>query len=141
MDALHVVARFEGCRYGEDTGVVGVAQGIIQVFHLVGLVAHETVRTLPDHAQTLLYGLFEAAADGHDLAYALHARTQLARNFLELGKVPAGYLADHIVEGRLEECRGILSDGVLKLEQAIAQTEFGGDEGQGIAGRLGRQGR
>ena len=114
-------------------------QQVVQVLRLDGLVADETVGALADHAQTLLHRFFEGAADGHHLADALHARADLAGHALELVEVPARNLADHVVQRRLEERRRRLGDGVLELVEAVAQTDLGGDEGEGIARGLGGQ--
>ena len=58
---------------------------------------------------------------------------------MELAEVPARYLADDIVEGRLEECRGLAGDGVLQVEETVAKSELGGHEGQGITGGFRRE--
>ena len=55
---------------------------------------------------------------------------------MELREVPAGNLADHVVEGRFEEGRGGLGDGVLEFEEPVAHAQLGGHESQGIAGGL-----
>ena len=58
----------------------------------------------------------------------------------ELREVPARNLADYVVKRRLEKGRSGLGHGVLEVEQAVAQTEFGGHEGKRIARRLGGEG-
>ena len=60
---------------------------------------------------------------------------------MELAEVPAGDLANDIVESRLEESRRIFCHRILQLEQAIAETEFRCNESQRIAGGFGGQGR
>ena len=135
------VAGLEGRGYREYSGVGRVLERKIEVLGPVGLVAHESVRSLAYHPEAFLYGLLEVAAYRHHFAHALHARAYLAGHALEFGEIPAGYLADHVVEGRLEEGGGGLGHGVLELEQAVAEAELGGDEGEGIAGRLGCQRR
>ena len=59
----------------------------------------------------------------------------------ELAEVPAGDFDDHVVQRRLEEGRGGLGDLVLEFGQGIAQGQFGGDLGDGVAGGLTGQGR
>jgi len=86
------------------------------------MVVHKAVHALTNHTQTLLDGLFEGAADGHDLAHALHAGTQFVVDAVELGEVPTRNLADDVIEGGLEEGAGGLGNGVLELEQSITQS-------------------
>ena len=120
----------------EDAVVGRLPEGLVNVLYRYFLIACEAVRSLADHSQTLLQGLLEGASDGHDLTDALHAAADLAGDSVELGEVPAGNLADYVVQGGLEECRSGLGDGVLQLEQAVAQAELCGHEGQGITGRF-----
>ena len=110
----------KGLGNDEDAVVGRLPQGLVDVLYRYFLIACEAVRSLADHSQTLLQGLLEGASDGHDLADALHAAADLAGDSVELGEVPAGNLADHVVQGGLEECRSGLGDGVLQLEQAVA---------------------
>ena len=60
---------------------------------------------------------------------------------MELAEVPAGYLADDIVQGRLKEGRCGLGDSVLQVEQPVAQAQFGRHESQRIARGLGSESR
>ena len=53
---------------------------------------------------------------------------------MELAEIPSRNLADHIVEGRFEECRGHFGHRVAQVEQSEAEAELGGHECQGIAG-------
>ena len=142
VNAVDVVVRqVHRLRDDEDALVGGLAEGLVDIGNAKFLVLHETVHTLPYHSKTFLYGFLEVAADGHHLAHGLHRRAQFLVNAVELGEVPAGYLADHIVEGGLEEGRGGLGDGVLQFEQPVAHSQLGGHESQGIARGLAGQSR
>ena len=141
VDALHAVARFEGRRNGEDARVGGMRQGPVEVFHLVGFVADEAVGALPDHPEAFLDGFFEGAADGHHLADAFHAGSDLPRDALEFGQVPAGNLAHHVVQRGFEKGGGRLCDRILQFEKSVAQAEFGRHESQRITGRFRGKGR
>ena len=94
------------------------------------------MHALTDHAESFLQGFLEGAADGHHLAHRLHRRAKLALHTVELGEVPAGYFYHHVVEGRLEEGTRGLRHRVLQFEEAVAQSQLGGDECQGIARSL-----
>ena len=139
--AFHGVAGGHCLGYGEDALVIRLAQGQLYVVHLQLLVAYEAVGALAYHPEALLYGLLETAAYGHHLSHRLHRGAELAGHAVELAQVPARDLADHIVQGRLEEGRSGLGHGVVQVEEAVAQAELGGHEGQRIAGGLGCQGR
>ena len=99
------------------------------------------MHALAYHAQAFLDGFLEGAANGHNLAYRFHRRAYGAVDTVEFAEVPARYLHHYIVKGRLEEGRGFFGYGVLEVEQAIAQTQFGGHECQRIAGGFRCQGR
>ena len=60
---------------------------------------------------------------------------------MELGEVPTRNLNDHIVEGWLEESAGGLRHRVLQVEEAVAKTQFGSNESQGIARGFAGEGR
>lgn len=61
------ITLLERLGYGIYTLVGRVLQLVVYI-HLDGLVAHETMLALPNHAQALLYRLLECAAYGHHLA-------------------------------------------------------------------------
>ena len=122
------------------TVVCRLPKGSLYVRYLQFLVANESMGPLADHPESLLDGLFEAAADGHDLSDRFHGGADLARYSMELAQVPARNLADNIVKSRLEESRGGLGDGVLEVEESVAKSEFGRHECQRITGCLGCQG-
>jgi hypothetical protein len=79
------------------------------------------------HAQRLLEGLLQGAADGHDLAHGLHGGADLLGHGLELAQVPAGHLGHDVVEGRLEARLRLLRDGVLDLREGDAEAELRGE--------------
>ena len=114
------VAVGQGLGYDKDAVVGGLAEGLVDVLYWDLLVAGEAVGSLSDHSQTLLQGFLEGAADSHYLTDALHAAADLTGHAVELGEVPAGNLADHVVQCGLEEGRSSLGNGVLQLEQAVA---------------------
>ena len=130
---VYGVAGAEGLRDDEDALVRRLAQRFVYIRNHEFLVLHEAVHALPYHAQALLDGFLEGTADGHDLAHGLHRGAQLLVHAVELAEVPARYLAHHVVQRGLEEGRGGTGDGVLQVEQAVAQAQLGGHEGQRIA--------
>ncbi len=97
------IAGLHGLADDEDALVGWFVQCLVDVGHLQNLVLQEAVHALSNHAQTLLDGLFEGAADGHDLTYRLHARTEFTVHTLELTEVPTRNLADDVVQCRLKE--------------------------------------
>ena len=125
----------------EDAFVGWLAQGGIYVVNLQFLVLHETVHALSNHTQAFLDNFLKGAADGHYFADGFHRRTQFAVNATEFAEVPAGEFADHVVEGRFEESAGCLRHGVLQVEEAVAQSQLSGHEGEGIARGFGCEGR
>ena len=141
MYALHIVALLHGLGYNEDAFVGRFGQSTVDILDFHVVVAHEAVHPLPYHSETLLNDLLKSAADGHYLAYGFHRRADFTAHTMELSEVPAGNLADDIVERRLEESRSLACHGVLEVKQAVAEAELGGHECQRIAGGLGCQGR
>ena len=137
VDLIYRVAGAHSLGDHEDALVGRLPESLLQVGDLKLLVAHEAVRPLADHPEALLDGLLETAPDGHHLAHGLHRRTDLAGDTVELAEIPARNLADNVVKRRLEEGRSGLGHGFLEVEQAVAETEFGGHEGERIAGGLG----
>ena len=121
----------------EDTLVGRLAQCCIYVGYLQFLVLHEAMHALANHSESLLQSLLEIASDGHHLSYRLHARAKLLVYTTELGKIPTWNLADHVVEGRLEECAGGACNGILQLKQSIAHSQLCSHESKRIACSLG----
>ena len=140
MDLVDSVTGAHCLGNNEYTVVCRLPQGSLNVRHLQFLVSYEAMGSLADHPESLLDGLLEAAADGHDLSDRFHGGADLARDSMELAQVPARYLADNIVKRRFKESRGGLGDGVLQVEESVAESEFGGHECQRITGSLGCQG-
>ena len=141
MNLVDCITGLHGLADDKHALVGRLAQGFVDVGNLQDLVLQETVHALSDHTQALLDGFLEGTADGHNLADRLHGRTQFAVNALELAQIPAGNLADNIVECRLEEGRSGLGYRVLEFEQTVTQTQLGSHESQRIAGSLGGQRR
>jgi len=141
MNLVDGIALMHGLGDHEHALVGGFTERGIDVVDLQLLVFHKTVHALSDHAQTLLDGLFKVATDGHYLSDALHAGAKLLVHAAEFGEIPARNLANHIVEGRLEECRRGLGDRVFQLEQSVTHTQLGSHESQRIPRGLGGKGR
>ena len=78
---------------------------------------------LLERTQGLLEGLLEAAAYGHRLAYALHARGELLAGTLELLEGEARHLHDAVVDGGLEAGRRGSGDVVGHLVEGVAHGE------------------
>src|SRR5262249_53388964 len=89
-----------------------------------------------EHAQGLLDDLGEGAADGHDLADALHLAADAQVGAAELAQVPAGDLDHQVVERRLEEGGGAAGGGVGDVRRRVAGGGGGGDVGERVAGGL-----
>ena len=132
MDMVDAIALAHGLGDNKDALVGGFVQGRVDVGNFQFLVLYETMHPLPYHAQSLLQGLLECAADGHDLSDGLHRRTQFAVNATELAQVPTWNLAYNVVERRLEESRSLFCHGVLQVEEPIAKSQFCCDKGQWI---------
>ena len=139
VDAVYGPTKHHGLGYVEDTGVGGIGEGVGQVLHFVGLVAHEAVGPLAYHPEALLDGLLEGEAYGHHLADRLHACADLAGHSVELAEIPTRDLAHDILHVRLVEC-ALGAACILDLGQFIAETYLGGDECEGITCGLGGQG-
>ena len=138
---VYGVAGTEGFRDDENTFIGRLAQGLVYVENDEFLVLYKAVHALAYHTQAFLNGFLEGAADGHDLAHGLHRRTQFLVYAVKLAEVPARYLAHHVVQRGLEEGRGSLGNGVLQVEQSVAQAQLGGHKCQRIAGSFRRQSR
>ena len=116
-------------------------QGIGYIGHMLCLIIHKSVHALANHTQALLDRLLEGTTDGHYLTHTLHTGTQLVVHAVELGKVPTGNLAYHIVKSGFEEGAGGFGDRVLQLEQTIPQAQLGSHKCQRIASSLAGQSR
>ncbi len=141
MDAVDCVALLESLGDNKHTFVGRFGEGLVDVIDFQLAVLHKSVHPLANHAQSLLDDLLESAAYGHHFADRFHRRADFAAHTVEFPKIPAGNLADDVVERRLEEGRCLAGHGVLEVEQPVAKAELGGHECQGITGRLRREGR
>ena len=141
VDPVHGIAFPEGLLNRKQPVFRRFREGFVQVFDIGdGIVAGEAGEALPDHPDAFLDGLLEGPADGHYLAHRLHARADVVVHPVELAEIPAGQLADDVVEGRLEERARRTGHAVFQLEEPVAQRQLGGDEGERIARRLGGEG-
>mmetsp|Transcript_16240 Transcript_16240/g.51018 ORF Transcript_16240/g.51018 Transcript_16240/m.51018 type:complete len:312 (-) Transcript_16240:2200-3135(-) len=93
----------------------------------------EASATLVHHAKSLLNRLLECPAYGHDLAYALHARSDCRVHGGELPQVPTGNLGNDVVQGGLETCSSAEGHAVPEFHEIIAQRQLRGHVGQGVA--------
>mmetsp|Transcript_26885 Transcript_26885/g.61267 ORF Transcript_26885/g.61267 Transcript_26885/m.61267 type:complete len:685 (+) Transcript_26885:1043-3097(+) len=100
----------------------------------------EACASLIHHAQRLLDGLLEVAADGHDLADTLHRGADGLVHRRELAQVPPRHLGNNVVEGRLEASSGAKRDTVAQLHEVVAQGELRGHVRQRVTGGLRGQG-
>src|SRR4030042_2557434 len=116
--------------------VGGFGQFLFDVAEFQVTVAHKTVHTLTDHAQSLLYGLFKSSANGHNFSHAFHTASDLFGYPYEFVEVPARNFADDIVKSRFKKGRGGFGYGIFYFVQTISDAEFGGDKSQRITGSL-----
>ena len=98
------VSFFQSLCNSKDAQVGRIGQSIVKVVELGVVVAYEAVHTLSYHTQTLLDHLLEGTSDGHDFTHRLHGRSNVTTNASELGEVPTGYLADHVVKTGSNVC-------------------------------------
>ena len=138
LDAFHGIAFFQRLGDSEDTQVCGVGQLVVEVFEAGVVVAHEAVHALANHAQAFLYHFLERASDGHNLAHGLHGGTNQAADAGKLGQVPAGNLANHVVQAWCH-VGGTGGAHLANLVEGVAEGYLGGNEGQGVARSLGCQ--
>ena len=104
---------------------------------LVVLVKAESEALDVHRADDLLEGLLKGAADGHGLANGLHLGGEGLVGLGELLEGPARHLGDDVVDGGLEAGARRARDVVAEFVERVADGEFGGDLGDGEAGRLG----
>ena len=110
MYLVNGVTFVHGFRDDKHAFVSRLAEGSVNVGYLQLLVFHKSMHALANHTQSLLDSLFKVASYRHYLAHGLHRRAQFFVNAAELREIPAWNLANHIVEGGLEECTGGLGD-------------------------------
>ena len=113
-------------------------QFVIQIieFHIV--IAYKAMHALAYHTQTFLDNFLERAADRHDFAHRLHARTDFARHTRKLSQVPTGNFTNQVIQLR-SLVSGIRSTHFADLVERIAQCNLGGNESERITGGFGRQ--
>ncbi len=140
VKALHVHARLERFKQGEEPVVVLLRQPLFQgqVGQRRGV---EAVESDLRAAHGLHERRLEVRGDRHDLARRLHLRAQgpaAARKFVER---PFRQLHHHVVERRLEARAGFAGDVVGDLVEGVAERDARADLGDGIARGLGGQRR
>ncbi len=142
VDLLHGDAGFQGLEHREKPVVVHPPEplpdgGVVSGIRLAVQSIHADL-SAPDGLQQRH---LEAGGDGHHLAGGLHLGAQGPGGVGELVKGPLGHLHHDVVQGGLEAGAGLAGDVVLDLVQGIAQSDLGGDLGDGVACGLGGQGR
>ena len=96
---------------------------------------------LLEPAESLVQGRPECPVDRHHLAGRLHLAAQGPVRGRELVEREARQLDDHVIESRLERGHGRAGDHVRDVGQRPTDRDLGGDPGDRVAGRLGREGR
>src|SRR5712692_10824190 len=122
-------------------GRIEVARDILGYRLAVGkdFLGGDTLKVQVQHANGFLVGFLEGAAYAHHLADRLHARAYGLIGPLEFLQVPARNLDHHVVKAGLKAGACHACDAVGQFDQAVAEREFGGNVGQGIACRFARQ--
>ncbi len=141
---LYRPAAAEGLGNVEHAVFGGQGNQLVEALLVEGVlaVAAQAVTAVLKRAHGLAEGLFEGAADGHDLADGLHAGGKGGVRALELLEREARNLHDAVVDGGLEAGRGCLGDVVGDLVERIAHGELcsglGNREAGGLGGKRGR---
>ena len=133
--ALHAIAFLESLCNGKDTKIGRILQLMVEILKRSMVVAHKSMHTLSNHSQALLYHLLKRTSYGHDFAYRLHRRTYQTAYAGKLGKVPARYLAYHVVELRGDIGR-VGSAHLAYLVECVAQSYLCCHEGKRITSGL-----
>ncbi|OPZ81752.1 MAG: hypothetical protein BWY77_00499 [bacterium ADurb.Bin431] len=110
VDLVDIHPLLHGLRDGEDAQVGRFGQLLAQIADFEGPVEHHPVEADLEHAQPLLQGLLELAADGHDLADRFHRGANFFRNLAELFQIPTRDLDHHIVDGGFKARLGDAGD-------------------------------
>ncbi len=90
---------------------------------------------------SLLEGFLEIASNAHYLSHRLHLQAQETIRPFELVEVPTGNFHNHIVQGRFKIGRGGFGNLIRQLVEIVANGQFGGNFGDGIARGLAGQSR
>ncbi|GBE59296.1 hypothetical protein BOVATA_007890 [Babesia ovata] len=102
--------------------------------------AVETGDAVAGHTQRLLHGLFESAADRHDLTNRFHTTAEQVVRKLELTQIPLGDFNNHVIQTWLEASCGDQGDSIAHLHQVVTQSYAGSNVCQRVSGSLGRKG-
>jgi len=87
-----------------------------------------------------LQGLGKVASDSHYFADGFHLQTEFGIGAVKLVKVPARHFDDDVVECGFEKRAGGTRDLVFEFVERIADSQFGSDFCDGIAGGLAGKG-
>ena len=134
VDFVNCKAIGESVRNGKNPHIRRLGEFLLDVVNV--LVGNESVHALTNHPQTLLYCLLEGASYCHNFADRLHRRADFLADTHEFIEVPTRDFHNAIVQRRLKTSRSYLCDSVFQFVETIAETEFGGNECQWIAGCL-----
>ncbi len=138
-DLVHTVTSVHSVGNGKETLVRWGLELIIDRHQSLGLAKAKIVEV--DGANSFLDSLLERSSNAHDLTDTLHRGSELGGDTGELLQIPAGHLHDDVIKRGLEAGACHLCHGVLDLLERDTETQLSSDEGQGITGGLGRQGR
>ena len=141
-DGFYTDAHHQGILDAEDP----VPLGCFEVFHdLISM--HQAFAVVSkSHCIVLqaltgfLDGFGETSSDGHHLTNRFHLQSECIVGALELVKIPAGNLHNHIIQGRFKVSRGCFGDLVLQFIKRKAQGQLGSDFGNGISRCFGCKG-
>ena len=86
---------------------------------------------------SFLNTLLKRPSNAHHLTHTLHATAQQLAHAVELLQVPSRDFANHVVQRRLEARARDFGYRVLDLVERDTEAEFGGDEGEWVAGGFG----
>ena len=144
MDTRDIPATAQGLDHKENAmlGRGGHRLGELVVAQLVGtLLAAGANALMPVLQRThgLAEGLFKGAADRHNLAHGLHARSERGVGTLELLESKARHLNDAVVNRGLKAGRRCLGNVVDDLVERVAHGKARGGLGDGEARCLGGQ--
>ena len=137
VDLVHCKTIGEGVGNGKNPHIRRLGEFLLDVVDV--LVGNETVHTLTNHPQTLLYCLLEGASDSHNLADRLHRRADFLADADEFVEVPTRDFHHAVVQRRFKASRSYLCDSVFEFVETVSETEFGGDECKRVARCLGCQ--
>ena len=131
VDLVNCKAIGKSVRNGKNPHIRRLGEFLLDVVDV--LIGDESVHTLSNHSQTLLYSLLKCPADGHNLADRLHRRADFLADADEFVEVPTRDFHHAVVQRRFKASRSYLCDSVFEFVETVSETEFGGDECKRVA--------